>query len=42
MSFEFKNHDLIQTFDYPGVLYEEVPLRGPDGKEVEQGKFEYG
>jgi len=32
---EFKNHDLITTFDYPGVLYEQVPLRDPAGKTVE-------
>jgi 6-oxo-cyclohex-1-ene-carbonyl-CoA hydrolase len=35
MPFEFKNHDLISTFDYPGVLYEQIPLRDPQGREVE-------
>jgi len=28
---EFKDHDLIEERDYPGVRYERVPLRDPDG-----------
>jgi len=32
---EFKNHDLIETFDYEGVRYEEVPQRDPQGNVVE-------
>jgi len=31
---EFKNHDLISSFDYPGVIYEEVPFTGPDDRAV--------
>jgi 6-oxo-cyclohex-1-ene-carbonyl-CoA hydrolase len=32
---EFKNHDLIDDFPYEGVLYEEIPLRDPQGQPVE-------
>ena len=35
MAFEFKHHDLMETFDFPGVLYEEVPLANPEGGTVE-------
>jgi 6-oxo-cyclohex-1-ene-carbonyl-CoA hydrolase len=35
---EFKDHDLIPEMDYEGVLYERVPLRDPQGGEV-QGLF---
>jgi 6-oxo-cyclohex-1-ene-carbonyl-CoA hydrolase len=31
---ELKNHDLTEPIARPGVLYEEIPLREPDGKEV--------
>jgi len=31
---EFKDHDLVPKATAPGVLYEEVPLRGPDGAEA--------
>jgi len=32
---EFKNHDLDSDPTHPGVLYEERPLRGPDGSIAE-------
>ena len=32
---EFKNHDLIPTFDFENVQYEEVALRDPQGHTVE-------
>jgi 6-oxo-cyclohex-1-ene-carbonyl-CoA hydrolase len=32
---ELKDHDLIPQTDYPGVLYERVPLRDPSGGDVE-------
>jgi 6-oxo-cyclohex-1-ene-carbonyl-CoA hydrolase len=32
---EMKNHDLVDDFRRPGILYEEVPLRDPEGKIVE-------
>jgi 6-oxo-cyclohex-1-ene-carbonyl-CoA hydrolase len=32
---EFKNHDLIPTFDFKNVLYEEAPLRDPEGRTLE-------
>ena len=32
---EFKDHDLISSFDYAGVLYEKRPLRDPKGTVVE-------
>jgi 6-oxo-cyclohex-1-ene-carbonyl-CoA hydrolase len=35
---EFKDHHLIPEMDYEGVLYERVPLRDPQGGEV-QGLF---
>jgi len=35
MTFEFKNHDLIADFNFKGVLYEKVPLRDPEGGEIE-------
>ena len=35
MDFEFKNHDLCAPEDLPGLLYEEKPLRSPDGETVE-------
>ncbi|MBZ0268729.1 6-oxocyclohex-1-ene-1-carbonyl-CoA hydratase, partial [bacterium] len=31
---EFKDHDLIEPRDYEGILYEEIPLKDPDGREV--------
>ena len=31
---EFKNHDLVEERDYPGVIYERVPLSDPEGGEV--------
>ncbi len=31
---EFKDHDLVPRQDAPGVRYETVPLKEPDGKEV--------
>ena len=27
----FKNHDLVETFDVPGILYEELPVKDPGG-----------
>ena len=33
---EFKNHDLTESREYPGIRYEEVPLKDPVG-EVVQG-----
>jgi 6-oxo-cyclohex-1-ene-carbonyl-CoA hydrolase len=30
---EFKNHDLCPAQKRPGVLYEQVPLRGPNGED---------
>jgi len=32
---EFKNHDLTSDSAHPGVLHEEVPIRDPEGREVE-------
>jgi 6-oxo-cyclohex-1-ene-carbonyl-CoA hydrolase len=32
---EFKNHDLCEPQQRPGVLYEEVPLAGPQGERAE-------
>jgi 6-oxo-cyclohex-1-ene-carbonyl-CoA hydrolase len=32
---EFKNHDLMSSVDFPGVLYDELPLRDPQGQTVE-------
>ncbi len=31
----FKNHDLVSTFDFEGVLYEERPIYDPAGKVIE-------
>ncbi|MCL4819479.1 MAG: 6-oxocyclohex-1-ene-1-carbonyl-CoA hydratase [Vicinamibacteria bacterium] len=35
MSMELKNHDLVPHREVPGVRYEEVPLKAPDGSPVE-------
>jgi len=32
---EFKNHDLIDSFDFEGVRYEQRPLLAPGGEQVE-------
>ena len=32
---EFKKHDLVETFEHPGVLLEELPLQDPEGRAVE-------
>jgi 6-oxo-cyclohex-1-ene-carbonyl-CoA hydrolase len=32
---EFKNHDLVSDESIPGVLYEERPLKDPDGRIIE-------
>src|SRR5260370_30312000 len=32
---QFKNHNLTEYMDYPGVLYEEIPLKDPNGDFVE-------
>ncbi len=32
---ELKNHDLVPHREVPGVRYEEVPLKAPDGSPVE-------
>lgn len=32
---DFKNHNLIEDRDYPGVRYEEVPVKGPKGGVVD-------
>ncbi|MFH1919970.1 MAG: 6-oxocyclohex-1-ene-1-carbonyl-CoA hydratase [Planctomycetota bacterium] len=32
---EFKNHDLTECTEQPGVLYEEAPLEAPEGHAVE-------
>ncbi len=32
---ELKNHNLTDHCDFPGVLYEEMPLRAPDGSVIE-------
>jgi 6-oxo-cyclohex-1-ene-carbonyl-CoA hydrolase len=34
MDFEFKDHDLVPDRDYRGILYEERPLRDPEGERV--------
>ncbi|MFH1763324.1 MAG: 6-oxocyclohex-1-ene-1-carbonyl-CoA hydratase [Gemmatimonadota bacterium] len=31
----FKNHDLVSTFDFEGVLYEERPIYDPTGKVID-------
>jgi len=31
----FKNHDLVSTFDFEGVLYEERPIYDPAGNNIE-------
>jgi len=31
----FKNHDLVSTFDFEGVLYEERPIYDPGGKVID-------
>ena len=30
----FKNHDLVSTFDFEGVLYEERPIYDPAGNVI--------
>ncbi len=32
---EFKNHDIVSGFDYPGVLYEEKPFYDPAGRNID-------
>ncbi len=32
---ELKDHNLVPPFECPGVLYEQTPLRGPQGRPVE-------
>jgi len=32
---EFKDHDLVATFEHPGLRYEDAPLRDADGAPVE-------
>ena len=31
---DWKSHELVPSYDAPGVRYEELPLRRPDGTEV--------
>lgn len=35
MTFEFKNHDLVDLPAIEGIRYEKRPVRGPDGEVVE-------
>ena len=32
---EFKNHDLIDEFDFPGVRFDQMPVLDPDGSAVD-------
>src|SRR5260370_38800542 len=32
---QFKNHNLTEYMDYAGVLYEEIPLKDPNGDFVD-------
>jgi 6-oxo-cyclohex-1-ene-carbonyl-CoA hydrolase len=34
MTMEFKSHDLVEPIEHRGVVYETVPVRGPDGNEA--------
>ena len=34
MTIEFKDHTLVPWLDYPGIHYEERPLRAPTGEAI--------